>query len=48
MHKSHFFRETLPLIQMALFNREVFFKWAQLFWLTALAIIFEMIDYVKS
>lgn len=48
IHKSHFFRETLPLIQTTLFNREVFFKWAQLFWLTALAIIFEMIDYVKS
>lgn len=47
-HKSYFLRETLPPILTTLINREVFLKGTQLFWLTALDIIFEMSDYVKS
>lgn len=46
--RPQFPRDTLCPTQTTLINRGVFLKPAQLFWLTALGIIFEMIDYVKS
>lgn len=41
-HKSHFSRETLLPIQMTLINRAVLLKPGQLFWLSALGIILQI------
>lgn len=41
-HKSHFSRETLLPIQMTLINTVIFLKPGQLFWLSALGIILEI------